>query len=61
MSTSRVLKSFRWTSFIDQPHLALLVCAVAITSGCGGGGNASPPPPQTHQVTSSGVVTLTVQ
>jgi hypothetical protein len=41
--------------------LALLVSAVAITSGCGGGGNAPPPPPQTHQVTSSGVVTLTVQ
>jgi hypothetical protein len=41
--------------------LAFLVSAVAITSGCGGGGNAPPPPPQTHQVTSSGVVTLTVQ
>jgi hypothetical protein len=47
--------------------LALLVSAIAIDSGCGGSGNAassSPPPPppsQTHQVTSSGVVTLTVQ
>ena len=42
--------------------LALLLSAVAIASGCGGGGgNTPPPPPQTHQVTSSGVVTLTVQ
>jgi hypothetical protein len=41
--------------------LALLVSVVAIASGCGGSGNAPPPPPQTHQVTSSGVVTLTVQ
>jgi Bacterial Ig-like domain (group 3)/FG-GAP-like repeat len=41
--------------------LALLVSAVAMAAGCGGGGNASPPPAQTHQVTSSGVVTLTVQ
>jgi FG-GAP-like repeat/Bacterial Ig-like domain (group 3)/FG-GAP repeat len=39
--------------------LGLLVSAIAIGSGCGGGGNA--PPPQTHQVTTSGVVTLTVQ
>jgi hypothetical protein len=41
--------------------LGLLVSAVAIASGCGGGGNASPPPPHNHQVTSSGVVILTVQ
>jgi hypothetical protein len=41
--------------------LALLVSALAIGAGCGGGGNAPAPPPQTHQVTSSGVVTLTVQ
>jgi hypothetical protein len=41
-------------------RLVLLFSAVAIASGCGGGGNA-PPPPQTHQVTSSGVVTLTVK
>jgi hypothetical protein len=42
--------------------LVLLVSAIAIASGCGGGGgNTPPPPPQTHQVTSSGVVTLTVQ
>jgi hypothetical protein len=42
-------------------RLVLLVSAVAIASGCGGGGSTPPPPPQTHQVTSSGVVTLTVQ
>jgi hypothetical protein len=42
-------------------RLALLFSAVAIAVGCGGGGTASPPPPQTHQVTSSGVVTLMVQ
>jgi hypothetical protein len=42
--------------------LALLVSALGIAAGCGGSGNTSPPPPpQTHQVTSSGVVTLTVQ
>jgi len=42
-------------------RLVLLVSAVAIASGCAGGGSTPPPPPQTHQVTSSGVVTLTVQ
>jgi N-acetylneuraminic acid mutarotase len=37
----------------------VLLAAAAYTSGCGGG-SSSPPPPQTHQVTSSGVVTLTI-
>jgi hypothetical protein len=39
----------------------VLLAAVAYTSGCGGGGSSSSTPPQTYQVTSSGVVTLTVQ
>jgi hypothetical protein len=39
-----------------------LIGAAAFTSGCGGGSSSTtPPPPQTHQVTSSGVVSLTVQ
>jgi Bacterial Ig-like domain (group 3)/FG-GAP-like repeat len=47
--------------FLLTTCLALLVSALAIASGCGGAANAPPPPPQTHQVTSSGVVILTVQ
>jgi len=42
----------------------LVVAVAAAATGCGGGGgggNTTPPPPQTHQVTSSGTVTLTVQ
>ncbi|MGB6830352.1 MAG: FG-GAP-like repeat-containing protein [Terracidiphilus sp.] len=42
--------------------LVLLVSLAAAITGCGGGGSTStPPPPQTHQVISSGTVTLTVQ
>jgi hypothetical protein len=41
--------------------LLLVVSVAAVATGCGGGGNSTPPPPQTHQVTSSGTVTLTVQ
>jgi hypothetical protein len=59
----RLFMTKKWAArrFWPTACLALLVSAVAIASGCGGGGNAPPPPPQTHQVTSSGVVTLTVQ
>jgi hypothetical protein len=59
----RLLLRRKWAArgFWLTACLALLVSAVAITSSCGGGGNTPPPPPQTHQVTSSGVVTLTVQ
>jgi len=41
----------------------VLLAAVAYTSGCGGssGGSSSPPPPQTHQVVSSGSVSITIQ
>ncbi len=41
--------------------LALLVGMAASSAGCGGGGSSSTPPPQTHQATSSGTVSLTVQ
>jgi hypothetical protein len=43
--------------------LVLLAGAAVTCVGCGGGGGGSstPPPPQTHQVVSSGTVTLTVQ
>jgi hypothetical protein len=44
--------------------LILLACATFCVTGCGGGGNTSSgggSGPQTHQVVSSGVVTLTVQ
>jgi hypothetical protein len=53
----------RWAAkrFWRAACLALLVSAVAIASGCGGAANAPTPPAQTHQVTSSGVVSLTVQ
>jgi hypothetical protein len=37
----------------------LLVASASI--GCGGSSSGPPPPPITHQVTTSGVVTLTVQ
>jgi len=40
--------------------LAILVLLVLLLPSCGGGGGGTPPP-QTHQVTTSGVVTLTVQ
>ena len=39
--------------------LVLLVASASI--GCGGGSGGTPPPPPTHQVTTSGVVTLTVR
>ena len=41
----------------------LLAGSMIAVTGCGGGGggNSQPPPPQTHQVVSSGTVTLTVQ
>jgi hypothetical protein len=40
----------------------LLLVAVSALISCGGGSSSGPPPPpQTHQVTSSGVVNLTVQ
>jgi hypothetical protein len=42
--------------------LVLLAGAAFSVIGCGGGGgSSSTPPPQTHQVVSSGTVTLTVQ
>ncbi|MFY9853825.1 MAG: Ig-like domain-containing protein, partial [Terracidiphilus sp.] len=41
--------------------LALLAGASVACVGCGGGGSSSPPPPQTHQVSSSGMVSLIVQ
>src|SRR5262249_30898255 len=46
--------------------IGLLIAAVATAGGCGGGQStqtSSPqtPPPQTHQVTSSGTVTLIVK
>jgi hypothetical protein len=53
----------RWTA----GRTGLLACllfiflVVAAGGGCGGGSSSPPPPPQTHQVTSSGAVTLTVQ
>jgi trimeric autotransporter adhesin len=41
---------------------AALLLSVLVVVSCGGGSNSTPPPPpQSHQVTSSGVVTLTVQ
>jgi hypothetical protein len=40
----------------------VLLAAAAYTSGCGGGGgSSSTPPPQTHQVISSGSVSITIQ
>jgi hypothetical protein len=39
----------------------VLMAALWFNIGCGGKRGGSTPPPQTHQVTSSGVVTLTVQ
>jgi hypothetical protein len=39
----------------------VLLAAAASTAGCGGGVGNSTPPPQTHQVVSSGTVSLTVQ
>jgi N-acetylneuraminic acid mutarotase len=40
----------------------VLLAATAFSTGCGGGGSSqTQPPPQTHQVTSSGAVTLIVQ
>jgi len=44
--------------------LVLLAGTAVAAIGCGGGGgggSTTPPPPQTHQVTSSGTVTLTIQ
>jgi hypothetical protein len=40
----------------------VLLAAAAYTAGCGGGGsNTTTPPPQTHQVVSSGSISITVQ
>ena len=43
--------------------LGIVLLAAMVFTGCGGGGSSytQPPPPQTHQVVSSGVVTLTIQ
>jgi hypothetical protein len=46
--------------------LVLLAAGGIAVVGCGGGGGGGgsqppPPPPQTHQVVSSGVVTITIQ
>jgi hypothetical protein len=38
----------------------VLLAAAAFNTGCGGGGSSSTAPPQTHQVTTSGAVTLIV-
>jgi hypothetical protein len=46
-------------SFIVCLGFVFAVTTAAI-GGCGGGGSSSNPPPATHQVTSSGVVSLTV-
>jgi len=45
------------------PLIAIVaIAALATVTGCGGrGGSSTSPPPQTHQVTSSGAITLTVQ
>jgi hypothetical protein len=40
--------------------LALLVAAAVATNGCSGGGSTTTPP-QTHQITNSATITLTVQ
>jgi hypothetical protein len=39
----------------------VLITAAALSTGCGGGGGGGSSPPQTHTVTSSGTVSLTVQ
>jgi hypothetical protein len=40
----------------------VLLAAAACTAGCGGGGSSTTtPPPQTHQVISSGSVSITIQ
>jgi hypothetical protein len=39
----------------------VLLAAAAYTVGCGGGGSSTTPPPQTHSVTSSGSVSITIQ
>jgi hypothetical protein len=53
----------KWTAgkiwFTACLGVALLVASTSI--GCGGSSSGPPPPPITHQVTTSGVVTLTVQ
>jgi hypothetical protein len=43
--------------------ISLAIAILGVAEGCGGGGSAggSTPPPVTHQVTSSGTVTLKVQ
>ena len=60
MITRRRLSAGR-TVFIACVGFVLVVATVSL-GGCGGGGGGttSNPPPSTHQVTSSGVVTLTV-
>ena len=53
----------RWAvrGFWYAACLALILSAGALVTGCGGGGGSTTtPPPPTHQVTSSGTVTLTV-
>lgn len=53
-------KQWKTRGFWFAVCLVLLVSGAAAT-GCGGGSSKSNPPPVTHQVTSSGVVTLIVQ
>lgn len=55
-------KRFAGRGWIVVGILIVVAVAVICPIGCGGGGGSTtPPPPQTHQITSSGVVTLTVQ
>jgi hypothetical protein len=55
-------RRWRAAGFGLMASLVLLLMVVATMGGCGGGSSStSTPPPQTHQVTSSGAVTLTVQ
>jgi hypothetical protein len=37
------------------------LATAALSIGCGSSPNTSPPPPSTHQVTSSGAFSLTIQ
>jgi hypothetical protein len=45
----------------SNPTLGLIVAVVVAAGGCGGGGSTQTSPPQTHQVTSSGTITLIVK
>jgi hypothetical protein len=53
----------RWAGkgFRFAACLARLAAAAVATNGCGGGGGSITPPTQTHQITNSATVTLTVQ